>query len=238
MVGRVPGSAGDLFVLDPGELVVLLPQIGLDQLGRSEEAENGRVPFGETVTCEGCGGVGRQPADADRCSGRGSPDQERASVVPSAWVECCSMISSYGSAVEQRSTSSPPQAEVLSASVTDSTLVGSRRGITFQADSFGANFVGAGHGGLRSPRPMHECARGGCEILRRRCRRRTWRSSDPIRASEPGRRTRSRRFRPGCHIRCVKDLGFGVFEVSVTSLPHCYSTGIPSTNGGSRSMNC
>jgi len=51
VVGRVTGSAGDLLVLDAGELVVLLPQIGFDQLGSSQEAENGCVPFGETATC-------------------------------------------------------------------------------------------------------------------------------------------------------------------------------------------
>ena len=48
-VGRVPASAGDFAVLDAGELVVLLPQIGLDDLGRSQEAENRRVSLRKTA---------------------------------------------------------------------------------------------------------------------------------------------------------------------------------------------
>jgi hypothetical protein len=42
-VGRAPAAAGDFAVLDAGELVVLLPKIGLDELGRGEEPENRRV---------------------------------------------------------------------------------------------------------------------------------------------------------------------------------------------------
>ena len=39
----VPASARALAVLDPAELVVLLPQIGLEELRRSQELENGHV---------------------------------------------------------------------------------------------------------------------------------------------------------------------------------------------------
>src|SRR5437764_343918 len=59
---------GDFAVLDAAEFVVLLPQIGLDNLGRRQEAQDGRVPFLELVPV-GCGDgrspIGPQPG-ADR----------------------------------------------------------------------------------------------------------------------------------------------------------------------------
>ena len=49
-VRRVTASTRYFAVLDPAELVVLLPQVGLEKLGRSQELENRHVPFGEAVT--------------------------------------------------------------------------------------------------------------------------------------------------------------------------------------------
>ena len=46
-VGRVSASARDLAVLDPAELVVLLPEVGLEQLGRGEELENRHIAIRE-----------------------------------------------------------------------------------------------------------------------------------------------------------------------------------------------
>ena len=77
-VVRVAAAARDLAVLDAGELVVLLPQIGLDDLGRSQEPENRRVIACETAACKGQWRIGQQPPGADGCSHRGSPDQEGA----------------------------------------------------------------------------------------------------------------------------------------------------------------
>jgi hypothetical protein len=42
-VRPVPGAAGEFAVLDPSELVVLLPQVSLEQLGRREELENRNI---------------------------------------------------------------------------------------------------------------------------------------------------------------------------------------------------
>jgi hypothetical protein len=52
-VGRTVASTRDLAVLDPGELVVLLPDIGLDDLDRGHQAENRRVAFGQAAAREG-----------------------------------------------------------------------------------------------------------------------------------------------------------------------------------------
>ena len=51
-VGGVAASAGDFAVLDAGELVVLLPQVGLEDLGRGQEPENRRVALGEAAARE------------------------------------------------------------------------------------------------------------------------------------------------------------------------------------------
>jgi len=62
-VGRIAASAGNFAVLDPGELVVLLPEVGLDQLGRGQEAQNRRVAFGEAAAREGrCRMASSRPA--------------------------------------------------------------------------------------------------------------------------------------------------------------------------------
>jgi hypothetical protein len=45
-VGRAAAPAGDLAVLDPPELVVLLPQVGLEDLRRCQEPEDRRVTVG------------------------------------------------------------------------------------------------------------------------------------------------------------------------------------------------
>jgi hypothetical protein len=69
-----PMAAGQLAVRDPAELVVLLPQVGLEELGRRQELEDGHVSFSEPA-----GGGGRrsseQAAGADRAgSHRGALD--------------------------------------------------------------------------------------------------------------------------------------------------------------------
>src|SRR6266536_1975610 len=69
---RIAASAWDFAVLDPGELVVLLPEIRLDELGRGQKAENRRVAFGEAATCEGLRGIGQQPACAEAGRSDGS----------------------------------------------------------------------------------------------------------------------------------------------------------------------
>jgi hypothetical protein len=92
-VGRVPGSAGNFTVLDAGELVVLLPQIGLENLGRSQEPENRRVPPREPAVFvvgfvglvplvvllagEGRRPFGHQPGARSCGSCRGPCEQER-----------------------------------------------------------------------------------------------------------------------------------------------------------------
>jgi hypothetical protein len=76
-IGRVPASAGNLTVLDAGELVVLLPEIGLEDLERSQEPENRRISPGKTPAREGRCRSGQQPpAGESSCFGGGSLDQE------------------------------------------------------------------------------------------------------------------------------------------------------------------
>ena len=80
-VGPVPGSARTLAVLDPAELVVLLPQIGLEQLRRSQELENGHVTLGEATIGGGRRRMGQQTTCADGSdSHRGTLEQERTTV--------------------------------------------------------------------------------------------------------------------------------------------------------------
>jgi hypothetical protein len=49
---RIPAAAWHLAVLDTRKLVVLLPQIGLDNFGRSQEAENVNVSLRWSVVGE------------------------------------------------------------------------------------------------------------------------------------------------------------------------------------------
>ena len=77
-VGPVPASARDLAVLDAAELVVLLPQVGFEQLGGGEELENRSVSRGEAVT----GKRGRRVDQESPCAegqgpGCGSPCRGR-----------------------------------------------------------------------------------------------------------------------------------------------------------------
>jgi hypothetical protein len=53
VVGGVAAAAGDFAVLDARQLVVLLPHIGLEDLGGSQEAKNRRVAFGKAAAREG-----------------------------------------------------------------------------------------------------------------------------------------------------------------------------------------
>jgi hypothetical protein len=78
-VGPIAASAGDLAVLDAAELVVLLPQIGFEQLGGREELEDRSVSRWESVT----GKRGRRadqefPRAEGQGSGRRSPGEEGA----------------------------------------------------------------------------------------------------------------------------------------------------------------
>jgi hypothetical protein len=76
-VVRIPASAGDFAVLDARELVVLLPEIGLDDLGGGQEAENRRVALGEAAGGERLRGIGQQPPRAEAgCSDGGALEQE------------------------------------------------------------------------------------------------------------------------------------------------------------------
>jgi hypothetical protein len=76
-VGRAPAPAGDFAVLDAAELVVLLPGVGLEGLGRSQEAENRRISRGETAAGGGRCRLGQQPPGRDgRCPRRGPFEQE------------------------------------------------------------------------------------------------------------------------------------------------------------------
>jgi hypothetical protein len=80
-VGRVAAAAGDFAVLDAGELVVLLPQIGLEDLGRGQEPENRLVSRGEAAMRQGRCGIGQQRPRADGSrSDRGSLEQEGAAI--------------------------------------------------------------------------------------------------------------------------------------------------------------
>ena len=75
-------AAGHFAVLDAAELVVLLPGIGLEDLGRGEELENRRVSRGEAAACKRRRRIGQQPPGADSsCSGRGALEQEGATGV-------------------------------------------------------------------------------------------------------------------------------------------------------------
>ena len=85
-VGRVPAAARNLAVLHAAELVVLLPQIRFEKLGRRQELENCHVTLGEaamrvTRTGRGCWWIGQQATSAD-CSGseRSSLDHEGTTV--------------------------------------------------------------------------------------------------------------------------------------------------------------
>src|SRR6266576_6733142 len=77
VIGRVPAAAWDLAVLDARELVVLLPDIGLDDLGRGEEPENRRVALCQPTFCERLRRLEQQTSRAEaRCSNRGAALQQ------------------------------------------------------------------------------------------------------------------------------------------------------------------
>src|SRR6185312_5233540 len=79
-VGLVPGSARAFVVLDPAQLVVLLPQVRLEQFGRGQELQNGHVPLRE-ASAGGRWRSGQQAARADGAgSDRGTLQQERTAV--------------------------------------------------------------------------------------------------------------------------------------------------------------
>ena len=48
-VGCAPTPAGDFVVLDSSELVVLYPEVGLEDFRRRQESENGSVSLVETA---------------------------------------------------------------------------------------------------------------------------------------------------------------------------------------------
>jgi len=53
-VVRIAAAAGDLGVLNARELVVLLPHIGLEDLGRGQKAKNRRVSFRQAAARDPC----------------------------------------------------------------------------------------------------------------------------------------------------------------------------------------
>ena len=79
-IGGVPAAAGDFAVLDAGQLVVLLPEIRLEDLGRSQETENRGIAFREAAARTRRGGVGQQPRADGACSDRSSLEQERSPI--------------------------------------------------------------------------------------------------------------------------------------------------------------
>jgi hypothetical protein len=63
--------------LDAAELVVLLPQIGLEQLRGGEELEDRHVALGQALTGERERRVDQQPSRAEsQCSGRSPSGEE------------------------------------------------------------------------------------------------------------------------------------------------------------------
>ena len=78
-VGPISASAGDLAVLDAAELVVLLPEIGFEQLRGGEELENRRVARREGLAGERGRRVDQEsPRTEGQGSGRGSLGEEGA----------------------------------------------------------------------------------------------------------------------------------------------------------------
>ena len=72
-VGTIPAPARDLAVLDAAELVVLLPEIGFEQLGRGEELEDRHVPAGRASPASAAGvSIKSRPRAEGQRSG-GSP---------------------------------------------------------------------------------------------------------------------------------------------------------------------
>jgi hypothetical protein len=62
-VGAISASAGDLVVLDAAELVVLLPEIGFEELRRGEELKDCDVSFGELSPARAAGvSINKRPA--------------------------------------------------------------------------------------------------------------------------------------------------------------------------------
>src|SRR5881275_516366 len=53
-IGRVAASTRYFAVLDPAKLVVLLPQVGLENLGRGEELQNRHVALAEALPMPAC----------------------------------------------------------------------------------------------------------------------------------------------------------------------------------------
>src|SRR5207249_1739433 len=83
-VVRITRSPGDFVILDSRELVVLLPEVALQNLGRGEKPEDRDVSLVETavsIVGESRGRVGKQPGAKDSGSSRGEPAaKERASI--------------------------------------------------------------------------------------------------------------------------------------------------------------
>ena len=72
MYGSASAAARHLAVLDAAELVVLLPEIGLEDLGRGEKPEDRGVALGQAGTA---GGGKRRGPRAERSKTR--PDSNR-----------------------------------------------------------------------------------------------------------------------------------------------------------------
>jgi len=69
-VRQIAGAARDFVVLNAGQFVVLLPQIGLDDFGGSQEAQNGGIALGDRARCRLRSEIkGEQPARGHRSAG-------------------------------------------------------------------------------------------------------------------------------------------------------------------------
>ena len=78
-VRPISPSASDLAVLDPAELVVLLPEIGFEQLRGCEELEDRHVPRREGLAGERSRHVHQQsPSTEGHGAGRGPLDEQGA----------------------------------------------------------------------------------------------------------------------------------------------------------------
>ena len=73
-VGRVAAAARDLSVLDAGQLVVLLPEVGLEDLRRGKEPQDRLVSGGQRALCQRLRDVG-EDAGPEGC--RSGPGKER-----------------------------------------------------------------------------------------------------------------------------------------------------------------
>src|SRR5919199_4059590 len=73
-VGLAPAPPWDLPVLDTAELVILLPEIGFDDLDCGQEPEYGHVSLGDAAALRNC--RGRRPVGQHPCAERSGSERE------------------------------------------------------------------------------------------------------------------------------------------------------------------